>query len=149
LLRCVEILLRATLAVSAVAIVVSVTRATDLLRALDDLPLPRLVKSSLSLGYRYAYVLNDEYDRTARALKSRAGQVSKLRLWRARASALAHLFSRAHFRAERIHAAMLARGYTGRVPALRPRAQSNLIWTAAIVILLASVWLGGVIEVRR
>lgn len=149
LLKCGEVVLRATLAVSAVAIVVSVTRATDLLNALDELPLPHLVKTSLSLGYRYAYVLNDEYERSARALKSRVGHAQRLRLWRARASALAHLFSRAHFRAERTHAAMLARGYTGRLPALRPTSQPNRAVTAAIVILLAVLWLGGFIEVTR
>ncbi len=148
-LRCAEIVLRATLAVSAVTILVSITRATDLLNALDDVPLPRLVKSSLALGYRYAYVLNDEYERTARAIRSRVGRVSNLRLWRARASALAHLFSRAHHRAERIHAAMLSRGYTGQLPTLRSTAQVNPVWSAAIVALLALVWLGGVIEVAR
>ncbi len=149
LLRCAEIVLRATLAVSAVTIVVSITRATDLLNALDDVPLPRLVRSSLALGYRYAYVLNDEYERTARAIRSRVGRASRFRLWRARASALAHLFSRAHYRAERIHAAMLSRGYTGQLPTLRSRPQANPAWSAAIVALLALVWLGGVIEVMR
>ncbi|MGD8866673.1 MAG: energy-coupling factor transporter transmembrane component T, partial [Gemmatimonadales bacterium] len=102
-----------------------------------------------SLGYRYAYVLNDEYERTTRALKARVGPARRLRVWRARASALAHLFSRAHFRAERTHAAMLARGYAGRLPALRLTAQPNIGVTAAIVVLLAVVWLGGVIEVVR
>jgi cobalt ECF transporter T component CbiQ len=147
LLRCAEIVLRATLAVSAVTIVVAITRASDLLNALDEVPLPRLVKSSLSLGYRYAYVLNDEYERTARAMKSRAGYASKLRLWRARASALAHLFSRAHHRAERIHGAMLSRGYTVHLPTLQSTAQSNPVWSSVIVALLIVVWLGGVIEV--
>lgn len=149
LVRCAEVVLRATLAVSAVAIVVSVTRATDLLNALHDLPLPRLVKSTLALGYRYAYVLNDEYERTARALKSRSGHASRLLIWRARASAVAHLFSRAHFRAERTHAAMLARGYAGRLPAIRTNEQTGLAWSLVIVMLFAIVWLGGWIEVMR
>lgn len=149
LMKCAEIVLRATLAVSAVTIVVSITRASDLLNALDDVPLPRLVKSSLSLGYRYAYVLNDEYERTARAMKSRLGRPSKLRLWRARASALAHLFSRAHHRAERIHAAMLSRGYAGQLPTLQPAAQASPAWSIGIVAVLVAAWLGGVIEVTR
>jgi len=149
LVRCAEVVLRATLAVSAVAIVVSVTRATDLLNALHDLPLPRLVKSTLALGYRYAYVLNDEYERTARALKSRSGHAASLLIWRARASAVAHLFSRAHFRAERTHAAMLARGYTGRLPAIRTNGQPGFAWSFAVIFLLALVWLSGWVEVMR
>lgn len=147
LLRAAEILARATLAVSAVAVVVSVTRAADLLRGLDGLPLPRLVKSSLSLGYRYVYLLNDELDRTARAIRSRMGDASRLRLWRARASTLAHLFLRAHDRGTRIHAAMLSRGYHDRLPTLQPAATVSPVWTLAIAGLFAVIWLGGLMEV--
>jgi cobalt/nickel transport system permease protein len=149
LVKCAEIVVRATLAVTAVTIVVSITRATDLLNALNAVPLPRLVKSSLALGYRYVYVLNDEYERTSRALRSRVGRASKLRLWRARASVLANLFSRAHNRGMRIHAAMLSRGHAGQLPTLQSAPHISPAWSAAIVALLAAVWLGGVIEVMR
>jgi cobalt/nickel transport system permease protein len=149
LLRAAEIVTRATLAVSAVTIVVSVTRATDLLGALDSLPLPRLVRTSLALGYRYVYVLTDEMERTTRALKSRMGHASKLRLWRARAATLAHLFLRAHDRGARIHAAMLSRGYHDRLPSLRNHSDVGFTWTLLILCLLAAVWLGGVLEVTR
>jgi cobalt/nickel transport system permease protein len=146
LLRATEIVLRATLAVSAVAIVISVTRATDLLRALDGLPLPRLVKSSLALGYRYVYLLNDELERTARAIRSRMGNASRFRLWRARAATLAHLLLRAHDRGERIHAAMLSRGYRDHLPTLRPATAVSPVWTLAIAALFAVIWLGGLLE---
>jgi cobalt/nickel transport system permease protein len=146
LMRAAEIVARATLAVSAVAVVVSITRSTDLLRGLDGLPLPRLVKSSLSLGYRYVYLLNDELDRTARAIRSRMGDASRLRLWRARASTLAHLFLRAHDRGTRIHAAMLSRGYHDRLPTLQPAATVSPVWTLAIAGLFAVIWLGGLME---
>lgn len=146
LLRAAEIVARATLAVSAVAVVVSVTRATDLLRGLDGLPLPRLVKSSLSLGYRYVYLLNDEIDRSARAIRSRMGDASRLRLWQARASTLAYLLLRAHERGARIHAAMLSRGYHGRLPTLRPAATVSPAWTLAIAATFAVIWLGGLME---
>jgi cobalt/nickel transport system permease protein len=149
LVKCAEIVVRATLAVSAVTIVVSITRAADLLNALDAVPLPRLVKSSLALGYRYVYVLNDEYEQTSRAMRSRVGRASKFRLWRAKASVLANLFSRAHHRGMRIHAAMLSRGYTGQLPALRSAPRISPAWSAAILALLVAVWLGGIIEVRR
>jgi cobalt/nickel transport system permease protein len=147
LLRAAEIVARATLAVSAVAVVVSVTQATDLLRGLDGLPLPRLVKSSLSLGYRYVYLLNDELERTTRAIRSRMGDASRLRLWRARASTLAHLLWRAHDRGTRIHSAMLSRGYRDRLPSLRPTRTVSAAWTLAIAGLFAVIWLGGLIEV--
>lgn len=145
--RAAEIILRATLAVSAVTIVISVTRAADLLSALDALPVPRLVRSSLALGYRYVYVLTDELERTTRALKSRLGHASRLRLWRARATTLAHLFVRSHARGTRIHAAMLSRGYRDALPTLNPAVGGSRVWVIAIVGLLAAIWLAGMIEV--
>ncbi len=146
LIKAGEILIRASLAVTAVTVVISVTRAADLLNALEGLPLPGLVKSSLALGYRYVYVLNDELERTTRALRSRAGGLAAARLWRARATALAHLFLRAHARSARIHAAMLSRGYRGQFPILRAGRPTGRGWTAAILGLIAVVWLAGLIE---
>ena len=145
--RALEIVLRATLAVSAVTIVISVTRAADLLNAMHGLPLPHLVKSSLALGYRYLYLLTDEFERTGRALQSRMGGAPLMRQWRGRASTLAHLFVRAHARGTRIHAAMLSRGYHDRLPTLQPAAGTGPAWTTAIVGALAVIWLGGVLEV--
>ncbi|MGD2217694.1 MAG: cobalt ECF transporter T component CbiQ [Gemmatimonadales bacterium] len=149
LLRAAEIVARATLAVTAVAVVISVTRATDLLRGLDGLPLPSLVKSSLSLGYRYVYLLNDELERTTRAIRSRMGDASSVRIWRTRASALAHLFLRAHDRGARIHAAMLSRGYHDRLPSLEPVSTASPVWALAIAVLFAVIWLGGLMEAMR
>jgi cobalt/nickel transport system permease protein len=148
LLRAAEIVARATLAVSAVTIVISVTRATDLLGAMDRLPLPKLMRSSLALGYRYVYVLTDELERTTRALKSRMGEASRLRYWHARAVTLAHLFLRSHDRGTRIHAAMLSRGYRDRLPTLDHKVHTGAGWSLVILVVLALVWLGGYLEVR-
>lgn len=147
LVKAAEIIFRASLAVTAVAVIVSVTRAADLLNALDDLPLPALVKSSLALGYRYVYVLNDELERTRRALQSRAGPATGLRVWRARATALAHLIIRAHARTSRIHFAMLSRGYRGTFPTLRNAQPRRRAVTAGILALLAAIWAAGLLEV--
>lgn len=147
LARAAEIALRATVAVTAVTVVVSVTRAVDLLNALARLPLPKLVTTALALGYRYLYVLNDEHERSSRALRSRAGRISMSRLWRARGAMLAHLFARAHGRALRIQAAMSSRGYRERLPTLQPDPTAGPVWTMLIVATLTAVWLAGIIEV--
>ena len=146
--RALEIIVRATLAVSAVSILISVTRATDLLGAIDRLPLPHLVKHSLALGYRYLYLLTDEFERTGQALKSRAGHAPAFRAWRARAATMSHLFVRAHARGTRIHAAMLSRGYRGDLPGLESTARANPAWTATIVLLLAALWVAGYLEAK-
>ncbi len=147
LAKAAEVMIRALLAVSAVTVVISVTRAADLLSALDSLPLPRLIRTSLALGYRYLYVLTDELERTTRALHSRIGGASKSRFWRARATTLAHLFFRAHARGTRIHAVMLSRGYGDRFPTLLPSGSGNAAVSVGIVCALALVWLGGLLEV--
>jgi cobalt/nickel transport system permease protein len=146
--RALEIIVRATLAVSAVSILISVTRATDLLGAIHHLPLPHLIKQSLALGYRYLYLLTDEFERTRRALRSRAGHTSLFRAWRGRAATLSHLFVRAHARGTRVHAAMLSRGYRSEMPTLAPAARVHPIWTATIVFSLAMIWVAGYLEVR-
>lgn len=145
-LRALEIIARALVAVSAITVVVSVTRVTDLLAALDELPLPGIVKTSLAMGYRYVYVLNDEVDRTGRALKSRAGHAPRTRIWRARSATLAHLLVRALDRTERVHAAMISRGYRGAFPVLRESGGAAPGWSLAISTLLILVWLGGLLE---
>ncbi len=147
LIQAAEIIFRATLAVTAVTVIVSVTRASDLLNSLDGLPLPTLVKSSLALGYRYVYVLNDELERTRRALQSRSGPGAGLRMWRARATALAHLILRAHARTSRLHFAMLSRGYSGSFPTLRNSQPGRRAPTAVILALLAAIWAAGLLEV--
>ncbi|NIR45061.1 MAG: hypothetical protein GWN99_11795 [Gemmatimonadetes bacterium] len=140
------VLVRATLAVTAMMIVISVTRSADMLNALHRLPLPFLVKSSLALGYRYLYLLNDELERTGRAMRSRAGGGPTLRVLRARGSTLAHLFARAHARGTRIHAAMLSRGYRDTLPTLKPAAGGSRAGSFAIIGLLAAIWAGGMLE---
>lgn len=145
LARAAGVIARAALAVSAVTIVISITRAADLVAAMERLPLPRLVRDSMAMGYRYVYVLKDEAERTGRALSSRAGGAPARRLWRARAAALAHLVVRAHDRTARIHAAMLSRGYRDGLPTLRATSGSAG-WTAAILTLLTAAWLLGWVE---
>jgi cobalt/nickel transport system permease protein len=145
LARAAAVIARAGLAVSAVAIVVSTTRAADLLAAMERLPLPRLLRDSMTMGYRYVYLLNDEAERTGRALRSRAGRAPARLLWQARAAALAHLVVRAHDRTARIHAAMLSRGYRGGLPVLGSTSGSAG-WTGAILALLTAIWLLGWVE---
>lgn len=144
-MRAAEVVARAGLAVTAVTSIVLITRGADLLAAMDRLPLPRVVRDSLAMGYRYVYLLNDELERTQRALASRAGAAPLRRQVRARVAALVHLLVRVHNRTARIHAAMLSRGYEDRLRTLRPTSGSAT-WTWVIVAALAAAWLLGLAE---
>lgn len=132
---------RAAVALGAAVILVSTTRFTELIEALRSLRAPAVVTSSLGLGYRFLYTLTDEVERLRRAARSRNaanGSASRRRLLIGITAAALH---RSFDRSERVYQAMLGRGYTGRMPALRtpPPAGRAGLELGALGALLAGV----------
>jgi cobalt/nickel transport system permease protein len=111
-LSCASILVRATLTVSAAIILLAVTGFPAICQALDRLGMPRIFTVQLLFLYRYLFVLTEEGGRTARARELRAFGNKGLGL-RSYGSLISHLLLRTWLRAERIHLAMLARGFSG------------------------------------
>ena len=113
-------LLRGGAAIGAGVLLVSTTRFPDLVEGLRELRLPAVVTASIGLAYRFLYLLMDEVAQLQRAAASRnagGGRVARRRLMMGiTASALTRSFARS----ERVHRAMLARGYTGALPSLHP-----------------------------
>lgn len=107
-----SILVRATLTVGAALILVAVTGFPAICHALDQLGMPRIFTVQLLFLHRYLFVLIEEGGRTARARELRAFGKKGLG-WRSYGSLLSQLLLRTWLRAERIHLAMLARGFTG------------------------------------
>lgn len=100
----------------AVLLLVATTRLPDLLKALERLRVPGSFLMIVHFLYRYLFVLSEEAQHMSYARRSRsAGRRRPARL-RAAGSAIAVLFARSYTRAERIHRAMLARGFTGLLP---------------------------------
>jgi cobalt/nickel transport system permease protein len=66
---------------------------------------------TLALMHRYLFVLADEAERMSRARASRTFTPRRRVRWPALASVAGQLFLRASERAERIYAAMCARGW--------------------------------------
>lgn len=115
------VLLRAWLAVQAAALLLATTRYRELLWALEALRAPALIVSMLGLTYRYLFLLADDALRMLRARRARSGGGRGPGLaWQARAAGgmVGSLFLRALDRSQRVHAAMLARGFDGRARAL-------------------------------
>ena len=81
-----------------------------LLKAMQRLGAPKLFVSTLSFMYRYIFVLFDELNRMRRARQARTFVRRRLPDPRASAQLLGMVLLRALDRAERVHAAMLARG---------------------------------------
>ena len=83
----------------------------DLLSGLRSLRIPGLLVTTLALTYRYLFLLVDEMERMQRARRSRTFTRHRLQAWRSLATVIAQLFVRTSERAERIYAAMCARGW--------------------------------------
>ena len=72
---------------------------------------PALLLTTIALMYRYLFVLADEAGRMQRARASRTLRPGRVHAWRSTAALAGQLFLRSTERAERIYAAMCARGW--------------------------------------
>jgi len=87
------------------------TRFSELLEVLQRLRVPWLFVTTLTLMHRYLFVLAEESERMRRARASRTFTQGRRFQWQTLASVAGLLFVRASERAERIYAAMCARGW--------------------------------------
>lgn len=103
---------RGTLALLTMILLANTTPFAELLKVLRRLRVPALLITTLFLMHRYLFVLADEAHRMRCARASRTFIAHRTTLWRSAASVAAHLFLRASDRAERVYAAMCARGWS-------------------------------------
>jgi cobalt/nickel transport system permease protein len=110
-----SLLVRGILAVATATALVAVTGFGDVCAALDRLGLPRIFVQQLLFLYRYLFVVGEETQRCllARELRSHGRSMA----WREYPSFTGNLLMRSWERAERVHAALLARGFKGILPA--------------------------------
>jgi cobalt/nickel transport system permease protein len=106
-----SILMKSTLCLFTVILLSNTTPFSDLLATLKHYGVPTLLVTILALMYRYLFVLIDEAERLTRARNSRTFARTRLKKWTALASLVGQLFVRSTERAERIYAAMSARGW--------------------------------------
>jgi len=134
---CLSILTRAILTASAAIILVATTGFPAICEALEKLKMPQPFAVQLLFLYRYIFVLTDEGVRTARARQLRTFGRRGLGI-RHFGSLAGHLLLRTWERAERIHMAMLARGFSGEVHSRRRQShfgKQDLLFTVCWVIL--------------
>jgi len=110
------LLIKGTLGVLASLTLAATTEADDVLRGLERLRLPDLVVQIMGFMIRYLDVVSSELGRMMTAMRSRGCDPRRPRHWPALGRALGALFIRSYERGERVHLAMLSRGYTGRLP---------------------------------
>ncbi len=102
---------KCTLCLFAMLLLSNTTPLSDLLWVLRRLRVPALLITTLALMYRYLFVLVDETQRMRRARLSRTFTARHGSTWRISSTVISQLFIRASERAERIYAAMCARGW--------------------------------------
>lgn len=110
------LLVKGTLGVLASLTLAATTEPTDLLRGLERLRLPQQLVQIMMFMVRYLEVVGGELQRMRIARESRGFDSRDPRQWPVLARSMGALFIRSYERGERVHLAMLSRGYTGRMP---------------------------------
>lgn len=134
------IVAKATLAVLATAVLAWTTPPAEILRGAERLGMPRQLVAIAGFAIRYLQVITDEL-RRMRIARVQRGDTARW-LWQSSAATrgFGALAVRTFERGERVHTAMLARGYDGRMPSLRlTPAATPLAWAATAIVPLAAI----------
>ncbi|WP_228941085.1 cobalt ECF transporter T component CbiQ [Nocardioides sp. Leaf374] len=107
------LLAKGTLGVLASLTLAATTEPQALLRGLERLRLPSLLVQIMGFMIRYLEVVTTELQRMKVARESRGFSARNPRHWPVLARSMGSLFIRSYERGERVHLAMLSRGYTG------------------------------------
>ena len=135
------VLSKAWLSVFVMVLLSASTPVPDLLAALRRFKVPEVFLLLLSFIYRYVAVLGDQIHAMRTAISSRAPGLSRIRLLTLYGHLAGSMFIRAYERGERIHAAMLARGFDGTLPTrsrTRP-GSADAIFVATAVLAAAAI----------
>ena len=110
------LLMKGTLGVLASLTLAATTEPDDVLRGLQRLRVPDPLVQIMGFMVRYLDVVTGEMGRMLTAMRSRGYDPRSPRHWPVLARSLGALFIRSYERGERVHLAMLSRGYTGTLP---------------------------------
>lgn len=132
---------KATIGTISAAILAMTTTFPTVLRGLEAMRVPRLFVLVSGFMYRYIFVIVEEVGRLRASISSRgyrprhalhAGPIGR---------ATTAMFLRTYARGERVHRAMLARGYVGSIPQLDPLVlgRRDFAFAGAIVLSLLTV----------
>jgi cobalt/nickel transport system permease protein len=134
-----NIVAKALLGAGASLVLAGTTPIPEVVRGLGRLKMPPVVVSIVAFMFRYLDLIVDDMGRMRTAMVARGHDPRWL--WQAKpiASAAGALFVRTYERGERIHAAMLSRGFDGTMPQLDHRRATGREWALAMTIPLVSL----------
>jgi cobalt/nickel transport system permease protein len=141
-----NIIAKATLGAGASVLLVATTEVADVIAGLNRLRVPRVITGIASFMVRYLEVVASEVRRTRIAMTARGYRPQWLAQTRPLATAAGTLFIRSYERGERVHQAMVARGFQGVMPEMAVRRRPRW-WMAAVPVVPAALlavlaWVG-------
>ena len=128
----VALLLKGTCGVVAAVAFAVTTRPRDLVRALQHLRVPDTLVTIAGFMVRYVDVVGDQLRRMRVARDSRGFTARSLRAWPPLAASTGALFIRSYERGERVHLAMVSRGWSGRMPVTETLVATPRQWALAL-----------------
>jgi cobalt/nickel transport system permease protein len=134
--------IRAVLCLMLLILLTNTTRFAELLRAMKKMGCPQILVMNLSFLYRYLFVLTEEAQRMKQARDCRrVGRARFKEEFKVLSSMLGTLLIRSFERAERMHGAMLSRGFSGDFQVVSPRrfTWNDLVFLALMTTLI--VWM--------
>ncbi|MEU6634434.1 cobalt ECF transporter T component CbiQ [Streptomyces rochei] len=129
-----NVLAKGTLGVAASVLLASTTELRELLLGLQRLRLPPLLVQIASFMIRYGDVITEEMRRMRIARESRGFEARGVRHWGVLAKSAGALFIRSYERGERVHLAMVSRGYVGSMPVIDEVTASRAQWSYALTL---------------
>lgn len=139
-----NILVKASLGIVTATLLASTTLPVDIVAGLQALRIPGPIVAIMTFFIRYVDVVTDQYKRMRVAQRARGFEAASPRSWAVLAHGLGALFVRSFERGERVHLALVSRGYDGRLPTPVTLGSSwpaaALPVTALLVLLVVALW---------
>jgi cobalt/nickel transport system permease protein len=133
------VLAKATLGLGASIVLSATTTVPDLIRAMGRLHVPRVITAVAGFMVRYLDIVAGEFSRRRVAMASRGYEPRWLWQVGPLAQSAGSLFIRSFERGERVHHAMVARGFTGQMPAYADQAATLRQWIAGLSVPIAAL----------
>ena len=130
-----NILAKAVLGASVSILLTATTEINDIIRGLAVLRVPSLFTSITTFMIRYLELIADELGRMRIAMTSRGYDPRWISQARPIAASAGSLFVRSYERGERVHAAMLSRGFTGAMPAVKEIVATPQQWLGVAAVM--------------
>ncbi|GLY17752.1 cobalt ECF transporter T component CbiQ [Kineosporia sp. NBRC 101677] len=127
-----ELVATATLGLAVSVLLAATTGLREILTGLERLRMPTLIVQIMSFMIRYADVVADELRRMRIARESRGFVARDIRQWPVLGRSAGALFVRCFERGERVHLAMLSRGYDGGMPGTDGPGASSVVWATGL-----------------